>query len=73
MAVFFTFSKILNKMKYSMCVYIMFLKLNQSRHTKKHNLGGVFLQKPKTRISRGKSKKVFTLKFKQKIAACSLL
>ena len=47
MAVFLTFSKILNKMKYSMCVYIMFLKLNQSRHTKKHILEGFFFKNQK--------------------------
>ena len=48
---------------------LLFLKLNQSRNTKKQFFWGVFLQKPKTRFFEGENKIVLKLKFQIRISA----
>ena len=60
------FSKIPNKIT---IVCLLFLKLNQSRNTKKKFFLGVFLQKPKTRFFGGENKIVLKLKFQIRISA----
>ena len=63
---FCAFLKILNKIT---IVCLLFLKLNQSRNTKKTFFLGVFLQKPKTRFFGGKNKIVLIIKFQIRISA----